>query len=81
MDDDLKHEITESSENGVCIKLFDWAISDAFEDYLNEEEYVLFNTAETNVDSADVFEFYFGIVADRSKVEAVFQRFLESLDL
>ena len=65
-------EISETAEHGVALRLNDAELADEFEDYLSEQCFVLFNLAH---DESGVI-FYFGQASERSKVLALFEKFL-----
>jgi spermidine synthase len=65
-------EISETAEYGVALRLKDAVLADEFDDYLSEECFVLFTLARHE----NSFIFYFGQASERSKVLAVFEKFL-----
>lgn len=65
-------DISETAEEGVSLRLVDAELADEFEDYLSEQCFVLFNLA---FDENGVI-FHFGQASERSKVLALYERFL-----
>ena len=65
-------EISETVEQGVILRLADAELADKFEDYLSEQCFVLFNLAFDGNSAI----FHFGQASERSKVLALFEKFL-----
>ena len=66
--------ITESEETGITVIVRDFELADEFEDYLMEQQFVLFNIKENK----SSFEFLFGQAASLDKVEQLIQKFLDA---
>lgn len=66
--------ITESEETGITVIVRDFELADEFEDYLTEQQFVLFNIRENKF----IFEFLFGQAASLDKVEQLIQKFLDA---
>jgi hypothetical protein len=69
---DIQFEITESTDYGTVVQIFDTEWADQFEDFLTEKCYVLFNT---KLEQNGV-TFFFGQASSSVKVRELFDRFL-----
>lgn len=64
-------EIIETKEFGLSLKVNDVELADAFEDFLNEECYVLF---DIKFEGTTVI-FYFGVIGAEDKLRCLIESF------
>ncbi len=69
--------IVESEEYGVSLVVYDYMEADRFEDFLNEDVFVPFTVRKPAeyVTSTSGAEFFFGVLADRGRLQRLIQQF------
>jgi hypothetical protein len=73
----MKIGIKTTEQYGVKVQILDAALSDEFDDFLSEGEYVLYNMRSAQMDDGDAkcTEFLFGKLADAGKVSSLVKQF------
>jgi len=72
---DTVFQISETKEHGVILRISDIEVADEFDDFLNEDGYVLSDLKfET-----DYVDFYFGQVSSVTKVREMVERFKKKI--
>jgi len=70
-----------NEEHGPYILIDDWGVADQLDDYLSEQEFVLYNRGSSESESgSELFEFWFGKAACHTKLEEIINRFKTKLD-
>jgi hypothetical protein len=78
--DSMSIDLKFSDKYGPYVRVTDWEVADELDDFLGENEFVLYNikSVDSNTGERVATEFYFGKIACEYKIRELLKRFRET---